>query len=98
VTAVLVGVVVLQAVVVLLLLTGTNAEHSREGETITAKGTALSSSGRSLCIERAGNDDTCGVPVVLPGSTGQLTPGSTITVTELWLTTNDITSLTWMVH
>lgn len=92
--------VVLAIVVVVLVgvLVGRDDGSAREGETLTAEVTAVSSSGRSLCVARDDSDDDCGFPVALPGSTGRLVVGSTVTVTELWLTRDDVTRLAWLVR
>ncbi|MFB9315360.1 hypothetical protein [Nocardioides plantarum] len=97
--AIAIAVVLAIVVVVLALaLTGRSDGRAREGKTVTAEVTAVSSSGRSLCVDRADSDDDCGFPVVLPGSKGRLVAGSTITVTELWITRDGTTRLAWLVE
>ena len=85
-------------VVLALALTARSEGRTREGETLTAEVGAVSSSGRSLCLLRADSDDDCGFPVVLPGSRARLVVGSTITVTELWITRDGSTRLAWLVE
>ena len=58
--------------------------------------TNLSSSGRSLCIDRA--EDDCGFPIVLPEDRTAIKPGAPVFVRELWLDDGNVRTLAFAVR
>jgi hypothetical protein len=65
-------------------------------ESFDATVVTISSDGDSLCLDR--EDDSCGLPIILPEDRERVMPGSRVTVTELGLETGDDTTLAFFVR